>query len=119
MILALLVGSMTAMGSALGIGWALGLNRTALISLLPKSATAPVAIGISKKLGGARNLTAVLVILTGIIGAIVVTSLLNALRLTGCQLRGFAIAPRRTGSGPHGPSRSMRRPGLRGGLAWG
>lgn len=97
MIVALVAGSVTAMGSALGIGWALGLDRIALISLLPKSATAPVAIGISEGLGGAPNLTAVLVILTGIIGAIIATPLLNALRLTNYQARGFA-----TGTAAHG-----------------
>ncbi|WOI55753.1 LrgB family protein [Palleronia sp. LCG004] len=87
---ALLVGSMVALLSALGMGMALGLDRTALVSLASKSVTAPVAIGITEELGGAPTLTAVLVILTGIIGAIVVTPLFNLARLTDWRARGFS-----------------------------
>ncbi|EEW26252.1 LrgB family protein [Rhodobacter ferrooxidans] len=88
---ALLAGSTTAVISALGIGWAMGLRGETLISLAPKSATAPVALGISESLGGSPTLTAVLVILTGIIGAVVATPLLNLLRLTDWRARGFAV----------------------------
>jgi len=88
---ALLVGSVVAMGSALALGWALDLPMDVLVSLAPKSATAPVAIGITEELGGLPNLTAVLVILTGIIGAIIVTPLLNGLGFTDYRARGFAV----------------------------
>ncbi|MEH7829585.1 LrgB family protein [Gemmobacter denitrificans] len=94
---ALLAGSVTAAGSALGIAWALGLRGEVLASLAPKSATAPVALGISGSLGGSPTLTAVLVILTGIIGAICTTPLLNALRIRDWRARGFA-----TGVAAHG-----------------
>ncbi len=88
---ALLVGSSVAMGSALAMGMALGLDRTELVSLAAKSATAPVAIGITEELGGAPTLTAVLVILTGIVGAVVVTPLLTFARMTDWRARGFAV----------------------------
>lgn len=65
---ALLAGSLTAAFSAVGIAWALGVDPGILASLAPKSATAPVAIGISEGIGGSPTLTAVLVILTGITG---------------------------------------------------
>ncbi|MHC0051900.1 LrgB family protein [Actibacterium sp. D379-3] len=91
LIAALLAGSLTAMLSALGVGWALGLRGEVLISLTPKSATAPVALGISESIGGSPTLTAVLVILTGIIGAITVTPLLNLLRVRDWRARGFAV----------------------------
>ncbi len=88
---ALLAGSATAVLSALGIAYALGIKGEILISLAPKSATAPVALGISEALGGSPTLTAVLVILTGITGAIVATPLLNLLGLTDWRARGFAV----------------------------
>lgn len=88
---ALLVGSLTAVLSALGLGWALGIRGETLLSLAPKSATAPVALGISEGIGGSPTLTAVLVILTGIIGAIVATPLLNLLRIRDWRARGFAV----------------------------
>ncbi|MBJ3764225.1 LrgB family protein [Maribius pontilimi] len=91
MSVALLAGSLVAMLSALALGWALGLPQDVLVSLAPKSATAPVAIGITEQLGGLPNLTAVLVILTGIIGAIIVTPMLDALGFTDFRARGFAV----------------------------
>ncbi len=90
-LVALVVGSVTAVLSALAIGHALGLTPELLATLAPKSTTAPVALGISQSLGGSPTLTAVLVILTGIIGAIVVTPLLNALRIRDWRARGFAV----------------------------
>lgn len=87
---ALVVGSVVALGSALAMGMALGLDRVSLVSLASKSATAPVAIGITEELGGSPTLTAVLVILTGIVGAIIVTPLLNLARARDWRGRGFA-----------------------------
>ena len=91
MAVALVAGSLTAILSALGIAYALGLRGEALVSLAPKSATAPVALGVSEAIGGEPTLTAVLVILTGITGAIVATPLLNALRIKDWRARGFAV----------------------------
>lgn len=89
--LALLAGSLTAIVSVLLIGKAFGLSHTMLASLAPKSTTAPVAIGIAQSLGGEPTITAVLVLLTGIFGAIIVTPLLNALRVHDWRARGFAV----------------------------
>ncbi|MCZ0812538.1 LrgB family protein [Roseovarius sp. EGI FJ00037] len=94
---ALLVGSGTAILSALWIADVLGVGGATLASLAPKSTTAPVAIGIAEQLGGLPTLTATLVILTGIIGAVVVTPLMNALRITDWRARGFAV-----GTAAHG-----------------
>ena len=88
---ALIVGSVTAVASALWIAQALGVEGATLASLAPKSTTAPVAIGIAEKLGGLPTLTAALVIITGIIGAVVVTPLMNALRITDWRARGFSV----------------------------
>ncbi|WP_296761485.1 LrgB family protein [Sediminimonas sp.] len=91
MAVALFAGSLTAILSALGIAYAMGVRGETLLSLAPKSATAPVALGVSEAIGGEPTLTAVLVILTGITGAIVATPLLNALRITDWRARGFAV----------------------------
>ena len=87
---ALVAGSVTAIASALAIARALGVEGATLLSLAPKSTTAPVAIGIAESLGGLPTLTAALVILTGIIGAVTVTPLMNALRIRDWRARGFA-----------------------------
>jgi predicted murein hydrolase (TIGR00659 family) len=90
MLAALVVGSFTAIASAILLARAFGLERGEMLALAPKSSTAAIAMGIAEKIGGDPALTAVLVILTGITGAIVVTPLMNALRLKNYAARGFA-----------------------------
>lgn len=65
----IVVGTLTTTASALGLAWALGASKSTLASLIPKSVTTPVAMGISQQLGGLPSLTAVLVVTTGIVGA--------------------------------------------------
>ena len=93
----ILTGSLTAIGSALGVGWLMGASRDTLISLAPKSVTAPVAMGISEQLGGLPSLTAVLVILTGIVGAMLGPLVLNLIGVRDWAARGLAM-----GTASHG-----------------
>jgi len=90
MAVALAVGSVTALASALLIARAFGMPGPVLAALAPKSVTAGVAMGIAERLGGDPSLAAVLVILTGITGAIVVTPLMTLLGMTDWRARGFA-----------------------------
>lgn len=90
-LLALLAGSVVAAGSAIILARAFGLPNEVLLSLAAKSTTAPVALGISEAIGGIPTLTAVLVILTGIIGAVIVTPLMNLLKISDWRARGFAV----------------------------
>lgn len=87
----LLAGSLTASASAVAIAWAMGAGREAVISMAPKSVTAPVAMGIAEQLGGLPSLTAVLVILTGIIGAMLGPLVLDLCRIRDWRARGFAM----------------------------
>ena len=47
-------------------------------------------MAVAERLGGQPSLTAALVIMTGIIGAVTVTPLMNALRIRNYAARGFA-----------------------------
>lgn len=87
---ALIAGSVTAAASAVLIAWALGASPQLLASLAPKSVTAPIAMELAKSLGGLPALAAVLVIATGIIGAVAVTPLMNLLGIRDYAARGFA-----------------------------
>ena len=91
MMVALIAGSITAFVSTVWIASILGVPRSMLLSLAPKSVTAGVAMGITEQLGGDPALTAVLVILTGITGAILATPLLNALGIKDWRARGLAV----------------------------
>ncbi|ASJ71223.1 LrgB family protein [Granulosicoccus antarcticus] len=91
LICALVAGSVTAIFSALGVAYALGIRGETLVSIAPKSVTAPVALGISESMGGSPTLTAVLVIITGVMGAVMATPLLNLLGVTDWRARGFSV----------------------------
>lgn len=91
MLAALVAGSITAAVSAIAIAWALGAPEAVLVAIAPKSVTAGVAMSIAEGLGGDPALTAVLVILTGMIGAVIVTPLMNALGIRDYRARGFAV----------------------------
>ncbi len=101
LVLAALLGGVAAAGSAVVLGWAVGLPDDVVLSLAPKSVTAPVAMGISEKIGGIPALSAVFAVLTGMIGALSGKYLFDALRIaddaTGYAARGFSL-----GTAAHG-----------------
>lgn len=101
LLLASLLGGAAAGGSAVVLGWAVGLPHDVVLSLAPKSVTAPVAMGISEKIGGIPALSAVFAVLTGMIGALSGKYLFDALRIgtdaTGYAARGFGL-----GTAAHG-----------------
>jgi predicted murein hydrolase (TIGR00659 family) len=90
MMVALVVGSLTAIISVVLLAEAAGLPRGVILALAPKSVTAGVAMGISESLHADPSLTAVSVVLTGIMGAIIVTPLMNRTGITDFRARGFA-----------------------------
>lgn len=93
----LLVGSFTSAVTAVTVAWLLQAGNVSLVSLAPKSVTAPVAMGISEQLGGLPSLTAVITIITGITGAVIGPVILNRMNITDWAARGLAI-----GTASHG-----------------
>jgi predicted murein hydrolase (TIGR00659 family) len=91
LLVALLAGSVTAALSAVFIAKALGATPATVYSLAPKSVTTPIAMGVAEQIGGLPSLTAVLVILTGIVGAIGFPSLFRILRIHDQATQGFAV----------------------------
>jgi len=87
----LFAGSLTAIISAVTIIVLMGGSYQLAVSMGPKSATTPIAMGISEKLGGLPALTAVLVISTGIVGAVVARFIFNWMRIESHLIRGFAL----------------------------
>jgi len=90
MLAALVLGSAAAICSSVLLAEYFGLGRAAILALAPKSSTAAIAMGIGEKIGANPALVAVLTVMTGITGAIVVTPLMNALRFRNYAARGFA-----------------------------
>ncbi|NJE25965.1 CidB/LrgB family autolysis modulator [Thermococcus sp. MV5] len=69
----------------------LGGSEDLLLSIAPKSITTAIAIGVSEKIGGIPPLTAVLVILTGILGNAIGVELLNLSKVRDRVARGLAM----------------------------
>jgi predicted murein hydrolase (TIGR00659 family) len=93
----LVMGTLAATVTAMGVGWSLGASKATIASLAPKSVTAPVAMGIAEGIGGLPTLTAVLVVCTGILGAASARFLFDTMRITDPTVRGFAL-----GTAAHG-----------------
>ncbi len=89
--IALIGGSLTAMLSAVFVGDWLGGSLPTLLSLAPKSVTTPIAMGIAERIGGHPSLSAVMVIATGILGAITAQTLFRWLKIKDEAVGGFAL----------------------------
>lgn len=91
LVLALLGGSLTAMLSAVFVGHWFGGSLPTLLSLAPKSVTTPIAMGIAEQIGGLPSLAAVMVIVTGILGAMTAQTLYRWLRIRDEAIAGFSL----------------------------
>ena len=116
---ALIAGSLTATASAVAIAWALGAKKETLLSLAPKSVTTPIAMGIAEKIGGLPSLTAVLVVSTGIVGAVLAKYVLDALAIADHAVRGFAVGVAAHGIGTARAFQVSEEAGAFAGLAMG
>lgn len=99
--LAAFLGGIAAVGSAFLLGKLFGLPMTVLLSMVPKSVTAPVAMGVAQQIGGIPALAAVFAVLTGMVGAISGKYIFDLFGIktdtTGWIQRGFAL-----GTAAHG-----------------
>src|SRR5690606_28560657 len=83
--------------AAIGIVRLLGGEETLELSMAPKSATTPVALSLIETYGGLPAITAVLTILTGVLGALFGPWVLDRLAVRDPRARGLAI-----GTSSHG-----------------
>lgn len=93
----ILVGGLGSALSGVWIAELLGASDTTLLSLAPKSVTTPVGMGIAEKIGGLPSLTAGLVVITGVIGAVIGPILFKLLRIRSDIAKGIAM-----GTASHG-----------------
>ena len=88
---ALVVGSAVAITTALTLPALTGMGRDLVATIAPKSATTAVAVEVAERLGGAPGLTAVIVIMTGIVGAVAGPAILAASGVRDDRAKGFAL----------------------------
>lgn len=97
LLLGALVGSVVSLASAWLLARFLGLSPALQASIMPRSVTTPFAVTVSDGLGGLPDLTAALVIATGLCGAALGSGLLRWLKLRSSVARGALF-----GMGAHG-----------------
>lgn len=96
-LLAVSVGAVVSMLTAVAVAHALGASGSTTLSLLPKAATTPIAMGAAETIGGLPSLSAVFAILGGIVAAM---SLETLFRLIGVrQAAAIGLAAGTAGSG--------------------
>lgn len=118
-IASVMIGACVASISAVLTAAALGANETTLRSLVAKSTTTPIAMAITQQLGGLPPLTAVVVIVTGILGAIAGLTGLRWLGFSDPTSRGLAIGVSAHGIGTARALQVDMRLGAYAGLAMG
>lgn len=116
-LICVLIGGATASGTAVVIGALLGGSHITVLSLAPKSVTTPIAMGISEKIGGEPSLTAVMVIITGIFGAMVARPVLRLCGVRDERARGLAMGVAAHGIGTAAAFHEGPRMGAYSGLA--
>lgn len=115
--LGMLAGSATSVLSSWALATILGLNGTLRLSLLPRSISTPFAMTISGEIGGAPDLTAVFVVVTGIVGTIVGEILIARLPNYSPLARGALLGVAAHGAGTAKAHEFGREEGSVAGLA--
>ena len=87
----LVFSTLTAIVSTFVVGKLLHVDFNIIMSMVPKSVTTPVAVEISKSLGGIPEFTACIVILTGIIGGLSGHRLLKLFKIKNDVAIGLSI----------------------------
>lgn len=73
------------------LAWLFQFNQELFATLIPKSITTAIAVGVSESLGGLPSLTVAIVVLTGIVGAIVGPPLFKLFHITDPVAQGIAM----------------------------
>lgn len=80
-LVSVLFGSLLAIGSSAGMAKMLHLDVQITGSLVPHSTTTPIAVAVAQVIGGIPSITAVFVLLTGLLGIVLGPLLIRVLRL--------------------------------------
>lgn len=91
-----------------------GFNQEMIVTLIPKSITTAIAVGVSDSLGGIVSLTVGLVVITGVLGAVIGPSVMKWFGIDDPVAQGIAL-----GSASHaiGTSRAIEMGEVQGAMA--
>lgn len=90
-ILGILSGVLTSAGVILAMSILFGLSHEEYVTLLPKSITTAIGMGVSEELGGYVTITVAVIIVTGILGNIIGEVVCKVFRIKNPISRGLAL----------------------------
>jgi len=90
-VLGLLAGVLASLASVLGLSVLFGLTHRQYVTLLPKSITTAIGLGVSEELGGFTAITVAVIIITGLIGNVTAQGFCRLLRIKDPVAVGLAI----------------------------
>lgn len=73
------------------MSWAFSLSHELYVTLLPKSITTAIGMGVSGELGGITTITVAVIIITGILGNIIAETVLKFFKITEPIAKGLAL----------------------------
>lgn len=80
--LGILSGVLSSLGSVLALAYLFGLSHEYYVTLLPKSITTAIGMGVSDELGGITTITVAIIIVTGVLGNIIGELVCKLFRIT-------------------------------------
>ena len=116
---ALVAGALAGIVAAVGTAALFGAAPAVILSLAPRSATTPIAMGITAKLGGLPALSAIVSIVSGAVGGVIGVGLLRALGVRGAMATGLALGAAAHGLGTARAADEGRTEGAASALAMG
>lgn len=91
LLLGIASGVLTSLVSVLALSALFGLDHANYVTLLPKSITTAIGMGVSEELGGYVAITVAVIILTGVLGNLIAVSVCRLFRITHPIAKGIAI----------------------------
>lgn len=90
-IIGILTGVITSMGSVFLLSLLFGFSHEQYVTLLPKSITTAIGMGVSEEMGGIVTITVAAIIVTGILGNMIAEATCRIFRITEPVAKGIAI----------------------------
>lgn len=103
-LIGVLSGVLASLGSVLAMAVLFGLDHKQYVTMLPKSITTAIGMGVSEELGGYVTITVAVIIITGVLGNMSAEFICKIFRIKSPISRGLAIG---TASHAVGTARAM------------
>lgn len=87
----ILAGILASFASVLALSKLFQLSHAQYVTLLPKSITTAIGIGVSESLGGVPSITVAVIIITGILGNVIAEGLFRLLRIRHPIAKGLSL----------------------------